>query len=405
MELESSQDVVRGSTKLLTEKLALSRELTSSQPELEHLRSQAALHQTILAERLSLQRKVSSLQVELETERRCVKRTIAKENKLQQADAKIVAQIEKLQSDLTWERKERQNAEQDLKRVSAEWESRLITAESRSDGFRDKLQATKDFLRKTQVELERMRSLKNRVSGLEGASIKMPPNRRKRFPGLMDEDSMIGTPGGGPAAKKGRKASSMVGEKSTFSITPFLNRICIAPESSSSPAQKQSRMEQSPALIEREIAGSNIPATSASEKLEYSHKASKFGQSTPGPDNKFKYNSNPALAGKATIAPRLEQVTEEENDQHKPETSPTPPPKGQGSVVNATSRAHVKKTKRKLLGGTVGKTLFDEESEDGCNNTGVHGGSRQFEVGSKLAPRTSTVTFRPISPLKRGKNS
>ena len=41
----------------------------------------------------------------------------------------------------------------------------------------------------------------------------------------MDPDATtLGTPGDGPAAKRGKKAARGVGDKSTFSITPFLNK-------------------------------------------------------------------------------------------------------------------------------------------------------------------------------------
>src|SRR5206468_8938564 len=88
-EVNSLAGVTNDSTKLLTEKLALSRELALLKPELEHLRSQATYHQTTLSEKLALQRQVSTLEVDLETEKRAAQRASRKESKNNENDAKL----------------------------------------------------------------------------------------------------------------------------------------------------------------------------------------------------------------------------------------------------------------------------------------------------------------------------
>ena len=396
--------MVKDSTKILTEKLTLSRDLSSLKTEVEHLRSQAALHQNVLAERLSLQRQLSTLQVELETERRCVQRSLAKESKLQQEDAILETQAEKLQLDLNRERKERQKSEQGLKVVLAEWESRVSTAESRSDAFKSELKTTKDLLKETQVELERMRSLNMEPSGQECATMKTLLNRRKRFVTRMDDDSIIGTPGDIPAKKKGRIALSMLGEKSTFSTTPYLSRTSIALESPSPASRRHIRNEESPASNGHEADGIGTPVTNVMDKT--GNREAKIGESTLRNADHFKLNSKPVPA-RETVAPSLEQIAEEVNDQRQAEISQKSRSKDAVLAAPAVGGAQIKKTKRKLLGGRMSKSLFNDEDEDSCGNRGVLEGPKHFGMGTTLAPPNSICAmsgFGPISPLKRGQN-
>ena len=91
-ELNNLSTMSSDSTKLLTEKLALARELAVLKPEIEHLRSQAMTQQNLLAEKLALQRELSTLQVELETEKRAVQRARAKDAKSGEDEARTATQ-------------------------------------------------------------------------------------------------------------------------------------------------------------------------------------------------------------------------------------------------------------------------------------------------------------------------
>ncbi|CAG8949856.1 hypothetical protein HYFRA_00004183 [Hymenoscyphus fraxineus] len=105
VEVASMNGVTMDSTKVLTEKLSLARELATLKPELEHLRSQATYHQTILSEKLALQRQVSSLEVELETEKRAAKRA-AQKNDNTEREAEFQQQLDQLQKDLARNKRE-----------------------------------------------------------------------------------------------------------------------------------------------------------------------------------------------------------------------------------------------------------------------------------------------------------
>ena len=407
-ELASLHGATMNSTNLLTEKLALARELSSLRPENDHLRSQAASHQALLAEKLSLQRQVNTLQVELDNEKRSVRRTIAKECKEQEEDTKLDSQVESLRIDLSKERKERQKADRDAQRKSAELESKLIAAESRSECFKDKLKTTKDLLKETRSELRGFRSANSRASAHGPVATTNLPNPRKRVAARMDDQTMIGTPGDAQARKRDRKVSSMVGDKSTFSITPFLNRTAtVAPESPSNHRREQNDTEQSLDSMRHGSYDPSVPTAEAPGILWSNQSVEKAMKCTLDPVNPSKLNMEGSMTRRTkNFAPRLEGVAEEENDQGKQHTPQEPTAKEVASDDTILGGAQLRKTKRRLLGGALGKTLFDDEDVDAqaVRGRGVTGiGFGKFGIAGQRPTAITTSTLKNISPLKRDK--
>ncbi|OAL38506.1 hypothetical protein AYO20_02155 [Fonsecaea nubica] len=222
-------------SKLLAEKLALSRELNTLKPELEHLRSQNSAYQKLLSEKLALQREVSSLQVELETEKRTVQRLKAQEKSSSLEDSELMAEVESLRKELAKIQRDAQKTERESRKRTSDWENEKEVLEGKLDAFRNKLRSTKDQLKEAQDEIEKLQAAQMAQSSeLTKARLKgsgTTTNPRKRNVARFDPDMTIGTPGhGGHAAKKPR-ISVNVGDKSNFSITPFLNRtLSILPE-------------------------------------------------------------------------------------------------------------------------------------------------------------------------------
>jgi len=139
-----------------------------------------------------------------------LKKEIAKLRSEQEKESRASAkafdeQVEELKRDLARERDEREAI------------SEKLTL------FREKLRTTKDKLKHSDAELAKAQQAAQIVSP-HVAAIKTLENPRKRPAVQFDPDAAIATPGDGPAAKRSKRASSAVVEKSTFSITPFLNR-------------------------------------------------------------------------------------------------------------------------------------------------------------------------------------
>ena len=404
------------STKLLTEKLTLARELSALKPEVDHLRSQASSSQSLLAEKLSLQRQLSTLQVELENEKRSTQRLATKEGKLRTDDAKLEARLEEVQAELAKEKREKQNADREAQKSSAVLENKITMYESRLDAFRGKLKSTKESLKEMQIELQKSQAAIAQPAPAAVQSAPMARITRKRTASEMDADTMIGTPGDLPAAKKNKAKSIMPGEKSTFSITPFLNRTAsLAPESppqveDKSNDEEDSRTQtQSPSRSRRSHELFRPAGQRATQKTaaEDERNAGKKGSGLIA----VKGNKPPARppSRKAMAAPKLAQVDEEEASpfvtSHEA-ASRTIESKGisDKAIHDGPER---KKAKRKILGGRLGKTLFDEDDADTMKGDRRLGAARCIStlgkgvLGGARDNAGPLGGFGPFSPLKR----
>lgn len=130
------ENVTSDSDKILSEKLALTRELSSLRPEVEHLRAQVETNNGLLTEKLSLQRQLTTAQVELENEKRTSARTLAKQGKRMEQDEVLRTQLEELRNELAQEKKDRIKIEAALakankatEQVQAELETQQQEAE------------------------------------------------------------------------------------------------------------------------------------------------------------------------------------------------------------------------------------------------------------------------------------
>ena len=400
------------STRLLTEKLTIARELSALKTEMDHLRSQSISHQSLLAEKLSLQRQLGTVQVELTTEKRATQRALAKEEKIHAADAQVESRLESLQADLVKERRERQTVEREARKDSTESANRITTLESRLDAFRNKLKSTKEQLKEAQASLQAAKSANHSSSSRASASMNpvtsLMGNPCKRGAMQMDADTILGTPGDLPVAKKSKRGSTLIGEKSTFSITPFLNKTAsVAPESpppgNAGEADGVNKVgsDQLPGITSQKKASSK----ETSDLAETSHtltdvvQANKPGMLRDAKGGEINSRAPPARKNKA--ATTLEKVAEESinNVEYDPNIN-------QPAVVtnssNDTVRGsfEIKRRKRKLLGGGLGKTLFDEDEGDAPKAFRVPDIRSRKAMDTKV---TNVSTFGAISPLKKNK--
>ncbi|KAL6714657.1 hypothetical protein ACLMJK_008082 [Lecanora helva] len=420
-ELNSLQGVTMDSTKLLTEKLTLARELSSLRPEVEHLRSQAASHQSLLAENLSLQRQVNTIQVELEKEKCSTERILAKEKNSQAEEAGLESQLNTLQTELGRERRERQKMDHEAQKAIAESETRRTALESRLDAFRTKLKATKEQLKETHKCLELAQS----ATSASAATAKRPSAQnssvnslRKRTAMEIDDDTMIGTPGVLPAAKKRKNASSLVGEKSTFSITPFLNRTAsIAPGRTSS---EKIGSDSEASLEPENCASGPDKLTSMNEALGIdlgpTKKAIQLKEPAVVKDTRSsKAGTRVSQARNKKVTPALEQVQEEEDTENYNSAVTRPRVLENLGTLDESCDfgARHKRKPRKLLGSKLATSLSDDGEDDTTKaDRGMlltvkdsSKAGRSGSAGPQLGPRKALghkiSTFGAISPLKR----
>ena len=225
-------NALQDSGKLLQEKFALVRELDRLRPELEHLQSQLSNHQAVVADKHKLQRQLDSLEVELENEKRSRQRARDKENR--DVAAELKARAEDAEKRLTSEKREQD-------RASKEYERSLSDAASRNERLEGQIIAMEEAVKGLQAELTNTKSeLEQRGTGLNQTVVtnhnpKRPVPAGKQLGKKIQvgesslEDTTIQTPGDEhrvekrPPRKRGGEHAP-VGEKSNFSVTPFLNR-------------------------------------------------------------------------------------------------------------------------------------------------------------------------------------
>lgn len=288
-------------------------------------------------------------------------------------------QIDALKADLAKEKKAVSRAQREALKKQTEWDTQKETLEGKLDAFRTKLRSTKEQLKEAQDELERHEQAKYAQSTaatkarLNGKA-KPEDNPKKRNVARFDPDMTIGTPGNGGPVKKARLVGSL-GDKSTFSITPFLNKtLSILPES---PGQVINDTIN-------EIAAEAEEAEKASKSKQQDRAMSKEPVlPKPKPAERAKSVEpvkQPLKERPNTVkAPALDSVVEEEQE--------------------GTEAQEALPKKKKLLGAR--KNIFDDNEPDGIKKASKDGlGKVKLGLGRK-GPKL----LAEFSPLKKERRS
>ena len=374
--------------------MALSRELAILKPEIKYLRSQLATTQSAVSEKLSLQRQLRATEVDLENEKRATHKVMAQEGeRIITSDAQ---NAQDLQKELKKEREERERIQTEAREATEELQRRNTSLESRLEAFRTKLVKTKE-------ELVAART----TSGGTNKVHEPKPNLKKRNFTQVDLDAAIGTPGDPLPNKRGKRANStQPGAKSSFSITPFLNKTgSIAPES---PASSPSK----PPPVARNSEGTTTLSVPIANSPELSAKQSRSQVKSMGAATASHGNSRPApkrMAARSLSTSKLDQVLEEDEDDADTKSQQM------AEVVTSLRPVQLSRVseqpfakKRKFLG----KTIFDDDDGSArmkpvgtlAARPSIAGFSRA--PGSKSlrfesSPNKPVATFGNFSPLKK----
>jgi hypothetical protein len=388
------------STKLLTEKLSLAREIATIKPELEHLRCQTTNYQALLAEKLALQRQVSTLEVELETEKRAAKRNMDKDVSSEKDDA-AQTKIDELRKEVAKEKREKERVHKAMDKEAAMWESQKTVLETKMEQLRTKLRTSKTQLKETASDLAKAQTAT--TIGISSAPILEVPAKtsRKRSAVQMSIDATIGTPDGVAVrgkrgnAKRTRTDLTAFGEKSMFSITPYLNRtISVAPDT----PNEEDMCDEGDV---KKISGQSLQPESydnpVGDKVTYEddngtptmarakQRKKTIDENTLKPAKSGSSNAKSAPKKQRTFG-TLEQVREEDGENTDPETKLLSnfkeDMKSISTALYVSSDIPEPKKKRRKLHGTS-KTLFDED--DG-----------------EATKRPAKITLGPIRTLGKG---
>ncbi|KAL2011857.1 hypothetical protein VTN00DRAFT_4575 [Thermoascus crustaceus] len=392
------------SKKILTEKLSLSKELSSLQRELERLRAQSTSYQTLLSEKLALERQLNSLEAKLETERRAFERAQTKDAKQKEENVKIDAQLRDLRDEVAKEIRERQRLERENDELKNEWESQRTVLENKLEALKKKLRSTKDRLKDAQNELQQRHSFVRKEGGNEsGQRVLGVPIQRAT--GRFDPDMTIATPGAVQVTVKPKRSSALPGDKSTFSITPFLSRTSGAPDSPMSSSDDVDCRQ----ITEASHESDNVAAVGGSpDEQSINHQPRDPRKSITDVAWDLEGWKQDARVDRMSTKVKPAEVSElSDNENQSLDVN--------GSLTELSAVGRAKPRKRKLLGTQRDRTLFDDEDD-------TLGGRRQgrkptLRTGRNLVPdgpqlAATSASLRPgirrgfgvsteFSPLKR----
>lgn len=352
-------------------------------------------------------------------------RADAKASKAKGAASEVVVteELEQLRLELAETKKELADEKKDKERIRREGEKALAEAEGlrlaleeRIDNLKAKLREAREQLKECRADLERAQeaartaatrtATTTKVPTKKAAAAKLAPAGKKRRANDISgpEISVLQTPGKDDDRPrrtfKKPFAPAAVGEKSTFSITPFLNKTINLSDASLLPITEDESEEQDNKTATTEPTGpTESPTRLAGRKKKPSSSNTKakaaLTESSPSKHNMPTSKSREAPSAESTLDKVTEEV-EEAADQENQAPAPivkqrkrmvlknktvTPVPAdaraidadaGTSTTVAAPSKvtslststaapavAEPKKKKRKLLGGASTNVLFD----------------------------------------------
>lgn len=421
-ELKAAYDQSAGINTLKTEKLAVSRELASLKPEIEHLRTQAISHKQILTEKLALDRKVDALELEVEKLSRSLQRATNKAEVDSQSQKKADEGIGESKAELAKEKRERQKLEKQVAQMTlaAEsqktlTESRLDVAKSKAKSLRDQLLSCQAELQKTQTELDDAKDGINRTNNTARARQARGP--QKRSAAALDGGAQIGTPGGLPHKKRktvSELQSIAPGEKSMFSMTPFVNKTKAVGDTTSFDMEAASPSRPHPS--------SKIGAKPRETNGDLPNDKGVLSKRSDHQNNaRESKTKNPTLQ-----ALLLDKVTEEQEQEQEEDEGGNPAPSARTSIParpedmksmkpardSTASEFGLLKKKRKILGGANHSTLFDTNDTESTKRSTLLGGSSRLGLlgrggggggggglGDRPAPRAFLIGAGPVKPV------
>lgn len=434
--------------KILTEKLELARQIATLQPEIEHLRAQTASQQKVLGEKLALESQVAELEAELEATKNnamkkgttgsakkeaelekqleALKKELVKERKEKEKalkateaeaakedgaaakrDAKIEEKLEQLKKNLAAEKHEREQIQKAAERDAREWEGTRQVLEDKVEAMRTKLRSVKAELKEAQASLAE--TIANAEKSSKDAA-KDAKARAKSVPQL--QDMSIGTPDGIIMRKKTaaiKRTKPALAEKSTFSITPFLNKTTILQTSTPTINGATEENDTGPEVAQEESMLEPGDSPSAARNMPPPPPPVAKSQA-----KKRKADTEPAAAQpkkRKAPAPILEQVPEEADEDDEPAPAVAmPPPKVRKimkPLLNASMpalapepAAEPKKMKRKILGAA--STIFDEDDAEATRGPPTQAkGMRKLGLGGRKNALMGEGRLDAFSPLKK----
>lgn len=336
--------------------MQLSRELTNVKSKLERLQTQNTSHQSIVAEKQALERQLNSLELQLENEKNSHERTRVKSSEQATQITKLSSKIEELQNELAKEQRANQQRERDDRQPNLAWEKERSVLEGKMETLRKQLRSTKDKLREAQHDLQQRSSIHGtEADGAEAGSRRVPLQRPEPSADSLGGGMTIATPGAVRVQEKSKRQSALPGDKSAFSITPFLNRTGAAPRDS--PMSSDVDEDEVERARNRTIVAARKPSAVRDSNSSPSEQA---GPAQPPPKPKSTTAKPQARAGKSAAS----KATREPKQQASRPASKASLEEPEDLLQDGPAEAGPTKTKRRKLGAQRERNLFEDEDDD-----------------------------------------
>lgn len=395
---------------MLAEKIRLSKDLSGLQAEFERLRTHNASSHGLVAEKQTLERQLNTLEVQLEDEKRTRERSQAQEIAQEQEIVSLSSQLEKARRELAGVLKEIEKQEHNMQQQRNKWGTQRNDLESRIETLNRNLRSTKDQLQEAhKVQQRRSNATGDNSNEAGPRSRAIPPQRSTTH---FNPDMTIATPGAVKTHERVKQPSALPGDKSAFSITPYLNRtggppdvsvssdddidelgnvnvedITMSPPKHDLLGEARSHDSQ---LEDQAIHGKNLPRKTTKQKSNtHQHTSNKLKKTK---------ESSAKLSGQLDSDDQLE---------------------GPSDLYTQTVSHGPDKPKKRKLGAQRDRNLFEEEEEDELHEHRKPGRKLALGIGrnpalnSSKPPSASTGGnlpgnrgfggFQAFSPLKRDK--
>ena len=354
-----------------------------------------------------MQHQLDSARVELEMEKRALARLLAKGDEKQLREEHLNTQLEELQSNLAKAGVEKQKTWRELQDAVCSLETQKVHFEARQNTLKNKLRATQDQL----SALAKLPRANDAVKDPSGGADGLVRKSRKRAaqPNL---EAGIGTPGNLPAGTKLGLGPRLVGDKSSFSITPYLNR--------------NSRSANDIALSSPVGKTESLAMTSVRQEGKWPAEAASHIRTDHDDSYKPTNPAGAAFARSSTVAHTALSTGHADITGIGMTPGRQDQPSDSGADRSAGARPSFQlpegglhpeppaRKKKRMLGGQRGETLFDNDEPEGSKHYGTDPwlGSRPRTLGlSGLGTKPSrsgrilkSVSTDAFSPLKRDWN-
>ncbi|KAG6088958.1 hypothetical protein E4U30_000088 [Claviceps sp. LM220 group G6] len=379
---------------------------------------------------------------------RHVASTKTQTERLEDAEAKLAASDEE-------HNKMKKQLERQVATTKAEnerLEERISSLKDKAKGLQADLKEARENLHEAQSELSAAQSRTMSRGEKEKPTRKTitsttDDTKKRRGPVMSFEDITIQTPGNEavarerPNRKRGpEKVTATVGDKSVFSVTPFLNRAKSLTDDSANESSKNTSTEladpepapsdapAAPEPLSESDTGTPLPKVSFKSAVSFKSPTTKAAKSRPvrkaKPTPTPLGDSTPTKANrvvKSRGTPKIKSIPEIHVDNKKTsarsaspldqENVPVPvvsSKKAASTLQPKMPEGDVKKRKRKLLGGVNSTILEGGDGDGGEDDVEALAVSRPQPVVAKRARarlgggvRNAFATGSSFSPLKR----